>query len=77
MQQNFQKSCKKTTFSLVCCPDVLLIRFSPGHDDDDDVSGSAQVKRAKKINNIFDHTTEKDKDAKASLMARIIDTRGS
>lgn len=27
----------------------------------DDVSGSAQIKRAKKINNIFDHTTEKTK----------------
>ena len=43
----------------------------------DDVSGSAQIKRAKKINNIFDHTTEKDKDAKASLMARIIDKEGA
>ena len=32
----------------------------------DDVSGSAQIKRAKKINNILDHTTQKDKDAKAS-----------
>ena len=38
----------------------------------DDVSGSAQIKRAKKINNILDHTTQKDKDAKASLMARIL-----
>ena len=27
----------------------------------DDVYGSAQIKRAKKINNIFDHTTEKTK----------------
>ena len=43
----------------------------------DDVSGSAQIKRAKKINNIFDHTTEKDKDAKASLMAKIIDKEGA
>ena len=43
----------------------------------DDVSGSAQIKRAKKINNILDHTTEKDKDAKASLMARIIDKEGA
>ena len=43
----------------------------------DDVYGSAQIKRAKKINNIFDHTTEKDKDAKASLMARIIDREGA
>ena len=38
----------------------------------DDVSGSAQIKRAKKINNILDHTTQKDKDAKASLMTRIL-----
>ena len=33
----------------------------------DDVSGSAQIKRAKKINNILDHTTEKDKDAKSFI----------
>ena len=38
----------------------------------DDVSGSARIKRAKKINNILEHTTQKDKDAKASLMARIL-----
>ena len=43
----------------------------------DEVSGSAQIKRAKKISDILDHTTEKDKDAKASLMAKIIDQEGA
>ena len=32
----------------------------------DEVSGSAQIKRAKKISDILDHTTEKDKDAQGS-----------
>ena len=43
----------------------------------DEVSGSAQIKRAKKNSDILDHTTEKDKDAKASMMAKIIDQEGA
>ena len=47
-------------------------------DDDSlkEISGSAQIKRAKKMNNILDHASMKDKDGKASLMAKIIDQEG-
>ena len=38
-----------------------------------EISGSAQIKRAKKMSNILDHASVKDKDGKASLMAKMID----
>ena len=41
-----------------------------------EISGSAQIKRAKKMNNILDHASMNDKDGKALLMAKMIDQEG-
>ena len=42
----------------------------------DEVSDSGQMKRARKMSNILDHTLENDKDAKAAIVAKIIDHDG-
>ena len=42
----------------------------------DEVSDSGQFKRARKMSNILDHTSENDKDAKAAIVAKIIDHEG-
>ena len=43
----------------------------------DEVSDSGQMKRrARKMSNILDHTLENDKDAKAAIVAKIIDHEG-
>ena len=42
----------------------------------DEVSDSGQMERARKISNILDHTLENDKDAKAAIVAKIIDHDG-
>ena len=57
---------------------VTLRQKRKSVDDDSlkEISGSAQIKRAKKMNNILDHASMKDKDGKASLMAKIIDQEG-
>ena len=51
-------------------------RKSVDGDSLEEISGSAQIKRAKKMSNILDHTSMKDKDGKASMMAKIIDQEG-
>ena len=51
-------------------------RKSVDADSLEEISGSAQIKRAKKMSNILDHASVKDKDGKASLMAKIIDQEG-
>ena len=57
---------------------VTLRQKRKSVDDDSlkEISGSAQIKRAKKMNNILDHASMKDKDGKASLMAKTIDQEG-
>ena len=57
---------------------VTLRQKRKSVDDDSlkEISGSAQIKRAKRMNNILDHASMKDKDGKASLMAKIIDQEG-
>ena len=42
----------------------------------DEVSDSGQMKRAREMSNILDHTLENDKDAKAAIVAKIIDHEG-
>ena len=42
----------------------------------DEVSDSGHMKRARKMSNILDHTSEKDKDAKAAIVAKVIDHEG-
>ena len=42
----------------------------------DEVSDSGQMKRARKMSNILDHTSENDKDGKAAIVAKIIDHEG-
>ena len=51
-------------------------RKSVDGDSLEEISGSAQIKRAKKMSNILDHASVKDKDGKASLRAKIIDQEG-
>ena len=41
------------------------------------ISGSGEIKRAKAVDNILNHTSEHDKEAKAGLVAKIIDKEGS
>ena len=57
---------------------VTLRQKRKSVDDDSlkEISGSAQIKRAKRMNNILDHASMKDKDGKASLMAKFIDQEG-
>ena len=43
---------------------------------DDEFSGKAQIKRAKKMSNILDHASMKDEDKKALLVAKVIDQEG-
>ena len=47
-------------------------RKSVDGDSLEEISESAQIKKAKKMSNILDHASVKDKDGKASLMAKII-----
>ena len=42
----------------------------------DEVSDSGHMKRARKMSNILDHTSENDKDAKAAIVAKVIDHEG-
>ena len=43
----------------------------------DEVSDSGQMKRARKMSNVLDHILENDKDAKAAIVAKIIDHEGT
>ena len=41
------------------------------------VSGAGQIKRAKAVDNVLNHTSENDKKAKADMVAKIIDNEGA
>ena len=41
------------------------------------ISDAGEIKRAKAVDNILNHTSQHDKHAKAGMLAKIIDREGS
>ena len=75
-RQVFSKNSDRTVKRSVIKETYARVTLRGKQKSVDEVSDSGQMKRARKMSNILDHTSENDKDAKAAIVVKIIDHEG-